>query len=290
MKTFITLSAVASLAAGAAFAQDAQPSGDTAPVVARAAMQDRDGNEIGNASLTGTPSGYVWVVVDGTGLPPGIHGVHVHETGDCSADDFSSAGGHIAGDAQHGILAEGGPHPGDLPNAHVGDDGRVAVEAFNERLDLSDAMIFDEDGSAVVIHAGPDDYESQPAGSFGRPHRLRRAAARGGPTPQKLKRDEPWTTRPVRPGQCVQRRVGRWRSFRHSRADGRSLTAFFWLDHEQRRSRAPSRNREPPRWRVEGQADLRLGVGRAVQPISGSISRGVSGTKSENPAPRPRGS
>ena len=89
-----------------------------------------------------------------TGIPVGIHGVHVHRTGNCSAEEFSSAGGHLAGDAQHDILVEGGPHPGDLPNAHVQENGVLAMEVFKSNLSMD--QMFDDDGSAVIIHAGDD--------------------------------------------------------------------------------------------------------------------------------------
>ena len=134
---------------------------------AKATLQGRDGAELGSATFYETASGSTWVVFQGTDFPGGIHGVHVHETGDCSAEDFTSAGGHLAGDNQHGVLVEGGPHPGDFPNAHVQDDGVLAYEAFNSRLELTNEMVFDSDGSAVIVHAGPDDYETQPSGDSG---------------------------------------------------------------------------------------------------------------------------
>ena len=99
-----------------------------------------------------------------TSIAPGIHGVRLHETGICEGD-FSSAGGHIAGDAQHGLV-EGGDHPGDLPNAHVGEDGMLAMEAFKTNLSI-EGDLMDDDGAAFIIHAQADDYESQPAGDAG---------------------------------------------------------------------------------------------------------------------------
>ena len=158
MRKLTLVASVAALTLTAAGAQEMTPS-----AVAR--LADRDGNEVGSAAFYETASGRTWVVVQATGLAEGIHGVHVHETGDCSADDFTSAGGHLAGGAQHGVLVEGGPHPGDLPNAHVQNDGVLAMEAF--KSDLSMDMMTDADGAAVIIHAGADDYESQPAGDSG---------------------------------------------------------------------------------------------------------------------------
>ena len=119
----------------------------------------------GTVTLMTTASGTVHAVIDVTGVPEGVHGIHLHETGDCSAADFTSAGGHIAGDRQHGLV-EGGPHPGDMPNATVGADGALKVEAFLPHLD-GETMILDADGAAFIIHEGADDYASQPAGDAG---------------------------------------------------------------------------------------------------------------------------
>ena len=158
---FIATTLAATLIAGSAFAQAESDPAATATVM------DRDGEEIGTASFYDTASGRTLVVVALEGIPAGTHGVHVHETGDCSADDFSSAGGHLAGDAEHGVLVEAGPHPGDLPNAVVQDDGILSFEAFKSDLPLNDDLVFDEDGAALVVHSGPDDYATQPSGDSG---------------------------------------------------------------------------------------------------------------------------
>jgi Cu-Zn family superoxide dismutase len=119
----------------------------------------------GTVTVEPTPSGVMIVTLDLTGVPPGEHAVHIHETGDCSADDFTSAGGHVAGDAKHGVMVEGGPHPGDLPNAHVRGDGILQIAHFNARL--APEHLTDADGAAFVMHEGADDYMSQPAGAAG---------------------------------------------------------------------------------------------------------------------------
>ncbi|PZX15718.1 Cu-Zn family superoxide dismutase [Palleronia aestuarii] len=151
---------VALLAASTAFAQP------TPEIAARSELQNIDGESIGTVTLNSTTSGQILVIVAATDIPEGSHGIHLHETGDCSADDFSSAGGHIAGDASHGVMSEDGPHPGDLPNAVVSSDGAMNVEVFNNLIEM-DEMIFDEDGAAFIIHSGPDDYASQPSGESG---------------------------------------------------------------------------------------------------------------------------
>jgi superoxide dismutase, Cu-Zn family len=131
-----------------------------------APVQNTDGEMIGAVRLADTPSGVVSVIIELTNVPVGVHGVHLHETGDCSAEDFSSAGDHIAGDAAHGVLAEDGPHPGDLPNVTVADNGDVQTEFFLTGLNI-DEHILDDDGAAFIVHSGIDDYESQPSGDSG---------------------------------------------------------------------------------------------------------------------------
>lgn len=125
----------------------------------------------GEITMVETASGVVLAEVSGRGIPEGAHGIHVHETGKCeSADKFESAGGHLAGGLDHGPHSQNGPHPGDLPNVHAGADGVVHAEFFLRGITLGtegDPGILDDDGAAVIIHSGPDDYTTQPSGGSG---------------------------------------------------------------------------------------------------------------------------
>ena len=159
LKFLMLGTAVALLGVGVQAQQTAQPS-------ATATVSDTQGTELGQVTLTDTASGQVLVSIDLSGVAPGGHAIHLHETGDCSADDFTSAGGHIAGDAEHGVLVENGPHPGDMPNVTVGDDGTLKTDVFLADLPIDD-MIRDDDGAAFIMHAGQDDYTSQPSGDAG---------------------------------------------------------------------------------------------------------------------------
>lgn len=144
---------------------------------AYAAEGDRVGGTLegdgirGEISMLETASGTVHVEVTAEGVSEGAHGIHVHETGKCeTADDFQSAGGHLSAGLDHGIMSEGGPHPGDLPNVHAGADGMVHAEFFVRGFSLGtegNARILDGDGASVVLHSGPDDYTSQPSGDSG---------------------------------------------------------------------------------------------------------------------------
>ena len=129
------------------------------------ALMTGDGAQIGNVSVAATASGYALVTVNAEGIPEGVHGIHVHLVGACDGPGFESAGEHVASGDEHGVMTDTGPHPGDLPNLVVQSDGVVAMDAFAPALTMD--MIFDEDGSAVVIHANADDYTTQPAGNSG---------------------------------------------------------------------------------------------------------------------------
>jgi len=138
-------------------------------MTARASFIDSEGEEIGTAALSETPTG-VLINVEVTDLPAGEHGFHIHETGSCETPDFQSAGGHYAPRGnQHGFLVEGGPHAGDMPNQFVQDDGVLRAHIRNDRVTLGEGegTLFDEDGSAFIIHADADDYSSQPSGNAG---------------------------------------------------------------------------------------------------------------------------
>jgi len=107
-------------------------------------------------------------------LTPGWHGLHIHELGDCSSEGFVSSGGHVGhGErAQHGLLNPNGPETGDLPNLLVpGPQHGAAVELYLDGAALHAVRgrtnLADGDGSALVIHAGPDDHTSQPIGGAG---------------------------------------------------------------------------------------------------------------------------
>lgn len=145
------------------------PAAGVAPTAgaATAEMRDPQGRSLGTLTLADAAGG---ISVSGTlrGLEPGQHGFHVHTTGECEPT-FAAAGGHWnPTNAQHGTLAQGGPHFGDMENISVGTDSTVTIQATTPGGSLRGTnAALDADGAAVMVHAQPDDYNSQPAGDAG---------------------------------------------------------------------------------------------------------------------------
>lgn len=136
---------------------------------ATAQLRNAQGQVVGTVTLEQEEDG---VDLEGhlTGLPPGLHGFHIHQTGRCTAPDFTSAGGHYnPTNMQHGFEDPEGPHAGDMQNLTVQADGSVHIDMENQRVTITDgpATLFDADGSALVIHSGPDDYRTDPSGNSG---------------------------------------------------------------------------------------------------------------------------
>lgn len=135
-----------------------------------AELLDGEGNPVGTADFTEGPEGVTISVNVVSGIEQGEHGIHIHGMADLSDPRFESAGGHFnPTGAQHGFENPGGPHAGDLENITVAADGTASYTAVNDRITLGEGQgsLFDEDGSALVIHSGPDDYQTDPAGDSG---------------------------------------------------------------------------------------------------------------------------
>jgi Cu-Zn family superoxide dismutase len=129
---------------------------------------DTQGKRIGKAMLMDTPSGLL-IQLDVAGLPPGEHGFHIHERGVCDAKEgFKTAGEHFTPRKEpHGFFDKKGRHAGDMPNQIVSQDGRLQADVLNREVVLNSASLHDKDGSALIVHAKPDDYVTQPSGGAG---------------------------------------------------------------------------------------------------------------------------
>jgi Cu-Zn family superoxide dismutase len=130
---------------------------------ASASIVDATGAEIGFANFTEDATGTLHVNVKVEGLTPGEHGIHIHTVGACSPT-FAAASGH-----HNPLGAPHGTHSGDLPNLVVNVAGNGRLNATTDRATLSPGAVsvFDADRAALVIHALPDDFTTQPTGGSG---------------------------------------------------------------------------------------------------------------------------
>lgn len=139
--------------------------------MATVTLQSQEGSNIsGTVTFTQSPDGgAVTIQASVSGVESaGPHGFHVHETGDCSAPDFTSTGGHFnPTNAPHGGPDDAEHHAGDLGNIEIGDDGTGSLDLASTMLTLEEGAPNSLVGKAVILHAGQDDFETQPTGDAG---------------------------------------------------------------------------------------------------------------------------
>lgn len=152
----IGIAALGSVGLASAVGKDDKHGGGS-PATARATLLDAGGAKVGKIRFRSAGDGGVLVRVSVTGLTPGFHGFHVHETGTCDAP-FTGAGGHYNPTAQtHGA------HAGDMPPLLVGSDGRAYARFETTALTLDGLLDAGGDGSAVIVHAGADNLANIPS-------------------------------------------------------------------------------------------------------------------------------
>lgn len=162
----LALCAALGIALASAGVARAMEAGHTSP------LMGPDAAPHGSITVTPAPKGVI-LRIAATGLPPGWHGMHFHEKGDCSDPKFTSAGAHVHGATPvvHGLMNADANDNGDLPNLYVGADGTATVEIYSTLVALAPGgdrpALMDADGAALVIHANPDDYMTQPIGGAG---------------------------------------------------------------------------------------------------------------------------
>jgi Cu-Zn family superoxide dismutase len=154
-----------------ALAQDAPKPAKPKGGGAMAELKNAKGEVVGKVRIAGQRGAEgVRITGEVSGLTPGDHGIHIHMTGKCEAPDFTTAGGHFnPTSAKHSLHTQGG-HAGDLGNLKVESNGTakidITVPGVVIRGDGANSL-FKEGGTALVIHANPDDLKTDPTGNAG---------------------------------------------------------------------------------------------------------------------------
>ena len=135
---------------------------------ATAAISSASGSEVTGTAVFKQSGDSITLTVEIQNATPGLHAVHIHEKGDCSSPDGKSAGGHWnPTEVAHGEWGEGEFHLGDIGNMTVGDDGAGKIELTTDQWEMGTGSIRDIVGKGIIVHAGADDFTSQPSGAAG---------------------------------------------------------------------------------------------------------------------------
>jgi Cu-Zn family superoxide dismutase len=136
-------------------------------VQATSSLESRSGSTTTGTATFEQDGDQVTLTLEVSGATPGKHGAHIHQTGDCSASDASSAGGHWNPTSRPHGTPDAAHHLGDLGNIEIGQDGKGTLKLSKAEWKIGDGSANDVVGKALIIHAGEDDLVTDPAGNSG---------------------------------------------------------------------------------------------------------------------------
>ena len=138
------------------------------PSLAVAEIAPASGSQVTGIAVFEQHGEQITLTVEIENASPGLHAVHIHEKGDCSAPDGSSAGGHWnPTGVAHGKWGEGEFHLGDIGNISVGEDGTGILELTTDLWEIGTGSAIDILGKGIIVHADEDDFTTQPSGNAG---------------------------------------------------------------------------------------------------------------------------
>jgi len=141
----------------------------SAQEVAAGNFKNSEGKDVGTVHVEHMPIATIFLLKLHD-MPPGVHGIHIHDVGQCDPPSFDSAGPHWnPGHAEHGSKNPKGPHAGDLQNITIPADGKLEIQLTVEgtRQWQGEGGLLDGNGASLVIHANADDYTTDPSGNSG---------------------------------------------------------------------------------------------------------------------------
>jgi Cu-Zn family superoxide dismutase len=169
MNKLVLIGCAGLLVAAGAYAKGKEaPKGKEAGKIATVPVESKSGSTLTGKATFEEKGKEVVFKLDVEKAPPGVHAVHIHETGDCSSPDGKSAGGHWnPGNTPHGQWGHEGHHLGDIGNMTVGADGKGTITLTTDKWTIGSGGPNDIVGKAIIVHEKADDFKTQPTGNAG---------------------------------------------------------------------------------------------------------------------------